>query len=198
MIQQGKCEACSQLIEQNTTLIRAVATQFAKHHSNTILSCDDYEQEGRIALLDAAKRYCPEKGKFQTYAAIILRTAMLDALRQVHPEVSTISLEENQQTVEKALFAYCVPSWAMYRKTPEQLYLDKERMMALRNAMHLVSLRDVAWVRHRFGFDGEPCALAAAARDYGLSISRAKHIEKEALRHIRENLTAHGGKKVAA
>ena len=189
---------CSQLIEQNTTLIRAVATQFAKHHSNTILSCDDYEQEGRIALLDAAKCYCPEKGKFQTYATIILRTAMLDALRQVHPEVSTISLEENQQTVEKALFAYCVPSWAMYRKTPEQLYLDKERMMALRNAMQLVSLRDVAWVRHRFGFDGEPCALAAAARDYGLSNSRAKHIEKEALRHIRENLTAHGGKKVAA
>ena len=106
MIQQGKCEACPQLIEQNTTLIRAVATQFAKHHSNTILSCDDYEQEGRIALLDAAKRYCPEKGKFQTYAAIILRTAMLDALRQIHPEVSTISLEESQQTVEKALSAF--------------------------------------------------------------------------------------------
>lgn len=61
MIQQGKCEVCSQLIEQNTTLIRAVAMQFAKHHSNTILSCDDYEQEGRIALLDAAKRYCPER-----------------------------------------------------------------------------------------------------------------------------------------
>ena len=198
MIQQGKHEAYSQLIEQNTTLIRAVAMQFAKQHSNTILSCDDYEQEGRIALLDAAKRYCPEKGKFQTYATIILRTAMLDALRQVHPEVSMISLEENQQTVEKALFAYCVPSWAMYRKTPEQLYLDKERMMALRNAMQLVSLRDVAWVRHRFGFDGEPCALAAAARDYGLSMSRAKHIVKKALRHFRENLTAHGGKKVAA
>ena len=65
MIQQGKHEAYSQLIEQNTTLSRAVAMQFAKHHSNTILICDDYEQEGRIALLDAAKRYCPEKGKFQ-------------------------------------------------------------------------------------------------------------------------------------
>lgn len=61
MIQQGKHEAYSQLIEQNTTLIRAVATQFAKHHSNTILSCDDYEQEGRLPCWMQAKQLLPRK-----------------------------------------------------------------------------------------------------------------------------------------
>ncbi len=66
------------------------------------------------------------------------------------------------------------------------------------DAMNRSSLRDAAWVRHRFGFDGEPCALAAAARDYGLSISRARHIEDEALCHIRENLAAQGREKAAA
>ena len=86
----------------------------------------------------------------------------------------------------------------IYRKSPEQLYLDKERMLALYDAMNRSSLRDTAWVRHRFGFDGEPCALAAAARDYGLSVSRARHIEREALNHIRENLTKLGRKKAAA
>ena len=45
---------------------------------------------------------------------------------------------------------------------------------------------------------GEPCALAAAARDYGFSISRARRIEDEALRHIRENLAAQGREKAAA
>ena len=64
--------------------------------------------------------------------------------------------------------------------------------------MNRSSLRDTAWVRHRFGFDGEPCALAAAARDYGFSISRARHIENEALNHIRENLTKPDREKAAA
>lgn len=86
----------------------------------------------------------------------------------------------------------------IYRKSPEQLYLDKERLLALYNAMNRSSLRDAAWVRHRFGFGGEPCALAAAARDYGFSISRARHIEDEALRHIRENLAAQSREKAAA
>ena len=108
MIQNGNHEACTQLVEQNTAWIRSMAVQFEKQYSNSILSCDDYEQEGRIAL------------------------------------------------------------------------------------------RDAAWVRHRFGFDGEPCALAAAARDYGLSVSRARHIEKEALNHIRERLTKPGREKAAA
>ena len=83
-------------------------------------------------------------------------------------------------------------------KSPEQLYLDKEKLLALYDTMNRSSLRDAAWVRHRFGFDGKPCALAAAARDYGLSISRARRIEDEALRHIRENLAAQGREKVAA
>ena len=68
----------------------------------------------------------------------------------------------------------------------------------LYDAMNRSSLRDTAWVRHRFGFDGEPCTLTAAARDYGLSISRARRIEDEALRHIRENLAAQGREKEAA
>lgn len=66
------------------------------------------------------------------------------------------------------------------------------------DAMNRSSLRDAAWVRHRFGFDCELCALAAVARDYGLSISWARCIENEALRHIRENLAAQGRKKAAA
>ena len=175
-----------------------MAVQYEKQYSNSILNCDDYEQEGRIALLHAAKRYMPEKGKFLTYAAVVIRTAMLDALRQTHPEINVVSLEENQTAVEAMQSDTPAFSRNIYRKSPEQLYLDKERLFALYDAMNRSSLRDAAWVRHRFGFDGEPCALAAAARDYGLSVSRARHIEREALNHIRENLTKLGRKKAAA
>ena len=178
--------------------IRSAAIQFEKRYGSAVLNCDDYEQEGRIALLHAAERYMPEKGKFLTYATVVVRTAMLDAIRQTHPEINTISLEENQAAVEAMQSDNPVPSRDIYHKSPEQLYLNKERLLALYDAMNRSSLRDAAWVRHRFGFDGEPCALAAAARDYGLSISRARHIEDEALRHIRENLAAQGRKKAAA
>ena len=198
MIQNGSHEAYTQLIEQNTAWIRSMAVQYEKQYSNSILSCDDYEQEGRIALLHAAKRYMPEKGKFLTYAAVVIRTAMLDALRQTHPEINVVSLEENQTAVEAMQSDTPAFSRDIYRKSPKQLYLDKERMLALYDAMNRSSLRDTAWVRHRFGFDGKPCALAAAARDYGLSISRARRIEDEALRHIRENLAAQGREKAAA
>ena len=103
--------------------IRSAAIQFEKRYGGAVLSCDDYEQEGRIALLHAAERFVPEKGKFLTYAAVVVRTAMLDALRQTHPEINTVSLEENRQTVEEAPSAYFIPSWAVYRKSPEQVYL---------------------------------------------------------------------------
>ena len=167
--------------------IRSAAIQFEKRYGSAVLSCDDYEQEGRIALLHAAERYMPEKGRFLTYAAVVVRTAMLDAIRQTHPEINTISLEENQAAVEAMQSDNPVLSRDIYRKSPEQLYLDKERLLALYDAMNRSSLRD-----------GEPCALAAAARDYGFSISRARHIEDEALRHIRENLAAQSREKVAA
>ena len=198
MIQNGNHEACAQLIERNTMFIRSAAIQFEKRYGSAVLSCDDYEQEGRIALLHAAKRYMPENGKFLTYAAVVVRTAMLDALRQTHPEINTVSLEENQTAVEAMQSDNPVQSRDIYHKSPEQLYLDKEKLLALYDAMNRSSLRDAAWVHHRFGFDGEPCALAAAARDYGLSISRARRIEYEALLHIRENLAAQSREKAAA
>lgn len=199
MIQNGNHEACTQLIEQNTMFIRSAAIQFEKRYGGAVLSCDDYEQEGRIALLHAAERFVPEKGKFLTYAAVVVCTAMLDALRQTHPEINTVSLEENQAAVEAMQSDNPVPSRDIYHKSPEQLYLDKEKLLALYDAMNRSSLRD-AGMGFAIGLVSmaNPCTLAAAARDYSLSISRARRIEDEALRHIRENLAAQGGEKAAA
>ena len=109
--------------------IRSAAIQFEKRYGSAVLSCDDYEQEGRIALLHAAERYMPEKGKFLTYAAVVVHTAMLDALRQTHPEINTVSLEENQTAVEAMQSDNPALSRDIYHKSPEQLYLDKEKLL---------------------------------------------------------------------
>lgn len=136
MIQNGNHEACTQLIEQNTMFIRSAAIQFEKRYGGAVLNCDDYEQEGRIALLHAAERYMPEKGKFLTYAAVVVCTAMLDALRQTHPEINTVSLEENQAAVEAMQSDNPALSRDIYHKSPEQFYLDKEKLLALYDAMN--------------------------------------------------------------
>ena len=111
--------------------IRSAAIQFEKRYGSAVLNCDDYEQEGRIAPLHAAERFVPEKGKFLTYAAVVVCTAMLDALRQTHPEINTVSLEENQAAVEAMQSDNPVLSRDIYHKSPEQLYLDKEKLLAL-------------------------------------------------------------------
>ena len=100
MIQNGNPEACTELIERNAGFVRQLAGEIEKLYPCAAIGFEDYEQEGRIALLHAAKRYMPEKGKFLTYAAVVVRTAMLDALQQTHPEINTVSLEENQTAVE--------------------------------------------------------------------------------------------------
>ena len=123
---------------------------------------------------------------------------MLDALRRVHPEIQSVAWEKLPQPAEAAQNQYIVPSLDPYRKNPEQIYLKKEQMDELYVAMGQTSIRENAWVRHRFGFDDEPCTLAAAARHYGMSTSRARHIEEQALSHIRKNLQGSSREKGAA
>ena len=45
---------------------------------------------------------------------------------------------------------YIVLSLDPYRKNPEQIYLKKEQMDELYAAMEQTSIRENAWVRHRF------------------------------------------------
>ena len=155
-------------------------------------------QEGRIALLRAARLFDPDRGSFLTFASTVIRSAMLDALRRVHPEIQSVAWEKLPQPAEAAQNQYIVPGLDPYRKNPEQIYLQKEQMDELYAAMEQTSIRENAWVRHRFGFDDEPCTLAAAARHYGLSTSRARHIEEQALSHIRKNLLGESREKGAA
>lgn len=100
MIQNGNHEACTQLIERNTMFIRSAAIQFEKRYGGAVLSCDDYEQEGRIALLHAAERFVPEKGKFLTYAAVVVCTAMLDPFGKHIPKSIRFRWKKTRQQLK--------------------------------------------------------------------------------------------------
>ena len=198
MIQNGNPEACTELIERNAGFVRQLAGEIEKLYPCAAIGFEDYEQEGRIALLRAARLFDPDRGSFLTFASTVIRSAMLDALRRVHPEIQSVAWEKLPQPAEAAQNQYIVPGLDPYRKNPEQIYLQKEQMDELYAAMEQTSIRENAWVRHRFGFDDEPCTLAAAVRHYGMSTSRARHIEEQALSHIRKSLLGSSREKGAA
>ena len=100
MIQNESPDACTELIQRNAGLIHQLAVSMTKQYPSAALTYEDYEQEGRLALLRAARRFDPGKGHFLTFAATVIRSAMIDALRRDHPEISIVSWERLPQNAE--------------------------------------------------------------------------------------------------
>ena len=70
-----------------------------------------------------------------------------------------------------------------YTKLPEQICIEKETAAELREAMDALPNRESVYVQYRFGFaDGEAHPLTEAARYFRLTESRAKGLERSALK----------------
>ncbi|MGD8341260.1 MAG: RNA polymerase sigma factor FliA, partial [Gammaproteobacteria bacterium] len=69
------------LVERHAVLVKRIANHLIARLPDTV-EIDDLIQVGLIALLDAARNYSPNKGaKFETFASIRVRGAMLDEVR---------------------------------------------------------------------------------------------------------------------
>lgn len=100
------------LVETHAALVRRIAEHLRGRLPDTV-EADDLVQVGLMALLEAARKFSPDKGaRFETYAGIRIRGAMLDEVRamgwtprSVHRKQREISLamhEIEQQTGREA------------------------------------------------------------------------------------------------
>jgi RNA polymerase primary sigma factor len=92
-VQEGDSEALRRLVEANLRFVVA----YAKHFRHSRVSLLDLINEGNIGLIQAAKKFDPEKNvKFITYAVWWIRQAILHALSE---HGATFRLPQKQANV---------------------------------------------------------------------------------------------------
>ena len=206
MISEGQAWAKNRLIAQNWGFVFTCADEIHKAHKAAFAlsetDVDDLEQEGLIALLAAAESFDPSRGtRFLTYAAPIIRNAMMDWLREnakrfefrylrANPDFHWAKYDaEAEETSWRCIDMPDDP----YTMIPEQIYLQKETGEALEAGLVKCGLRGRAYLMYRFGFDdGTEHSEAETARRYHLKRSWARRLEGESLDILKNHLIACG------
>jgi len=206
LAQAGDEQAVSLLIEANLPFVRKVANQIVEnpvwqeHLSSCGVGFDDLVQVGSIGLWRAIDSYELSSGvKFLTYAAPAIRRSMSDLIRQYsrdtvwqlrHDKANAWKItyldedldDTEDDTVETLISSPCA-------KLPEQIYIEQETAAELHEAMDALPDRENVYVQYRFGFaDGKDHPLTETAQYFHLTESRAKSVERSALKLLRQEL----------
>lgn len=133
----------------------------------------------------AINTFDPETGNlFQTYAAAIAENAMMDYVRKCISAIPytgrILSLDAPAPGYDPADdVTYGAIILDEYSKTPEQIFIKKETIEEVRNALQMISDRERAYLHYRYGFADElQHDQSETAAHFHLSTSRAKSIER--------------------
>lgn len=195
LAREGDKAAEAALIENVLPSIRITAVNIQKRYSGILLEADDLVQEALIGLLRAINTYNQETGNlFLTYAQAIAENAMLDYVRKCASAIpasgTILSLDASPPGFDSeanVTYADILPD--DYNKNPEHLFIRKETITEVRNALGEISDRERAYLHYRYGFvDDMSHDQTETASHFHLSLSRARHTEKAALNNVRSAL----------
>lgn len=203
LAQAGDGQAVSRLIGANLPFIRQTANRVIGNSTREsfLSSCgieiDDLIQAGSIGLWKAVASYNLSSGnKFLTYAAPAIRRAMTDLIDRCSRKdasIEVISLDNLRNNVDKNLMA------SPGKTQPEHILIEQERVEELLEAMDALPDREDVYVQYRFGFtDGAAHPLTETAQYFRLSESRAKGVERSALKLLKHELLMEIPKRIYA
>ncbi len=206
LAQRGNRLAADRLIEKNLPFVQRLASRIAGNPSRAErfsvcgIEMDDLVQVGSLGLWRAIDGYSLSSGnKFLTYAAVIIKRAMGDLIREYSQNTvwrlkkskarpqKIVYLDEplddvGEDTVESQITSPKV-------KTPEQIMVERETKAELQEALDALPDRENVYVQYRFGFtDDEAYSLTKSAQHFRLTESRARSIECFALKVMRHEL----------
>lgn len=201
LAQKGNMNARDLLLENNLGFIRKTANEiyFGMNLAESELSIDkdDLEQEGRIGLLNAIPRFDGNKSiKFLTYAAPSIRNAMTDLIRDAFSQyemrmtdstdglaLQKICLDEVVPGEERMLRIEAIAD--PIAKSPEKIYIERETLCELYEALDRIEDREQAYLLYRYGFtDDVEHTMIGTAIHFNLRESRAKKLEETAMDNL--------------
>lgn len=197
-IQAGDPDALDELLRQNQDFIFSTANSIYNQSRELCRSLSlEPEDLAQIAMLHLSQKihaYSPDRdASFLTFCSPVIRNAMIDELRQksrssaMELHLAPISLE---YLIAQADSDQPTP---YFTQTPEQIYLKKEQLQELHEALASLTERDQSYLAYRFGFDtGIEQTVNHAAKHFRISSSRGQKMEKTAFRHLREQLRQRG------
>lgn len=193
LAKQGDADAQNLLIENNLRFIKKTAYELwnaqAELNHSLGVDPDDLVQEGLLGLYGCIESYNPDSGNlFLTYAGPAIRNAMLDFIREQNSSFEAkhrndmISLDELAKDEMQSRHSFLADPT---RQTPEQIFLEKERIDDIHHALSMIADREEQYLRYRFGFDDDmEHPLSETAKHFHLSESRAKSTEALALDNV--------------
>ena len=202
LAQTGDEGAVSQLIKINQRfiyqVIHEVIGSLPKEQLFPIygLEPDDLMQAGRIGLWKVIDGYDLSSGnKFLTYAAPAVKRAVIDLIRQYSQNkawksrVDQSSLLDSPSGSNSEESPTGTSAATSNVKNPEQILIEQETIAELHEAMEALPDRENVYVQYRFGFtDGKAHPLTETAQYFHLTESRAKGIERSALKLLKHEL----------
>lgn len=172
LVRQGNRDAMELLVCGNLPFLHRTANHLTSSQS---LHHDDLVQEGALGLLEAARRFDPDRGlKFLSYAAPAVRNAMTDFLRTQgnRGEAAPLSWEELHT-------GPIAPS-------PEVELLRQEQQETLYQGLYSLAPREQVYLRYRFGLsDDVTRSLRDTAAYFHLTEGRARQLERQVLNKLR-------------
>ncbi len=182
----GDEAARARLIEHNLRLVVFIARRF----ENTGVNLEDLISIGTIGLIKAVNTYdAAKKIKLATYASRCIENEILMHLRKVTNQRLEVSLDEPLNTDydgNELLLGEVLGTEEDTVMRPIEEEVDRE---LLRDALRLLSERELAIIRLRFGLGGRRELTQKEVADrMGISQSYISRLEKRIITRLRQEM----------
>ncbi len=206
LAQGGEETAKHRLVENNIGFIRKIANKYSEDFENFGIDFEEMVQEGCVGILEAVDRFDVNKGtKFLTYAGAYIEKYILLLPEKYGHEVYKV----DEETQEKIYFAFVsfdgetedgesnadyiesillVRQPHIYNTSPENVFFEKLKNILLCESVEELGEREQEYISYRFGLEDDVIHTRKETAEYfHLKESRAKQIEKSAMKNIRKH-----------
>jgi RNA polymerase primary sigma factor len=193
----GESDAVERLVRSKLRLV----VRICRSYRDRGLPLEDLVNEGNLGLLEATRRFDPQRGqRFLAFAVLCIRRAILRALERQQPHVAAApqrSIEENgiaalpvhPSDEERSGEDAPPPEESLppdRSDCPEVRFLRAETLALIRRSVQRLDEPDRYVLMRRFGLqDGEPASLKVIADRLGVTPEMVRLIESRARRRVR-------------